>query len=226
MSTVFVNGHALVIGISNYQHAQSLPQRVFRDAKDISRYLTSSSYCGYPEEQVEVLLNEQADGSNIRHSLEKLSRSTTSGDTAVIFFSGHGGRIEVGSDKGTYIIPFDCHPGHFRDTSISSEELTIYLSRIKASSLVVLLEGCHSSDLGELNAVEPFADITKGAIDIKSGFDRRTYDDLTKGAGQVAMTSSRSDEVSLILRDMENGHFTHYLHEALRWISTKSTPVM
>jgi hypothetical protein len=50
----------------------------------------------------------------------------------------------------------------------------------------------------------------------KSGLEESYYERLAKGMGRVIMASSRSDEESLVLRDMTNNPFTHYLLEAPR----------
>ena len=137
------------------------------------------------------------------------SRNRRSEDTVVVFFSGHGGRVETGPDAGAYLIPCDCNPHDLRNTAIGSEELTTLLSAIKAQRLVVLLDACHSAGVGELKAVAPISDI-------KAGLDEKTYNALAEGVGRVIIASSRSNEVSLILSGMDNSLFTHYLLEALK----------
>jgi len=199
----------LVIGVANYPRVNRLPEAVLQDARDVADLLRSGDYCGYPPANVALLLDGQATADGIRQGLRRLAQATGPGDTAVIFFSGHGGRVEGGPDSGTYLIPFDCDPSRLRDTAIGGEELTGLISDIKAGKLVVLLDACHSAGAGELKALAPLDNI-------KAGLDEKTYDALAASAGRVIMASSRSSEVSLILDGMQNSLFTHYLLEALK----------
>jgi hypothetical protein len=209
MPADFAHGRALVIGVANYPNVSKLPSEVLKDARDVASLLQAGDYCGYPSANVELLLDGQATADGIRQGLRQLAASAGPDDTAVVFFSGHGGWVETGPDAGTYLIPFDCDLGRLRATAIGSAELTRLLADIKAKRLVVLLDACHSAGAGEVKAVAPLADM-------KAGLDEKTYDALAEGAGRVVMASSRSSEVSLILHGMSNSLFTHYLLDALR----------
>lgn len=209
MPKVFSQGRALVVGISNYLHVSKLREAVLRDAQEIAKLLQSEDYCGYPPDHVRLLVDSQATTEGIRKGLRQLAQTAGSDDTVVVFFSGHGGRVETGPDAGAYLIPYDCNPQDLRHTAIESEELTTLLSAIKAQRLVVFLDACHSAGVGELKAVAPISNI-------KAGLDEKTYNALAEGVGRVIMASSRSNEVSLILSGMDNSLFTHYLLEALR----------
>jgi len=213
MSGRFNQGHALVIGIADYPRVSRLPLVVLKDARDVAELLQSENYCGYLPGNIELLLDGQATAEGIRQGLSRLAQSTGPSDTAVVFFSGHGGRVESGPDEGTYLIPFDCDPGRLRDTAIPSEEFTTLLSTVKAERLVVLLDACHSAGAGELKAIVPLSDM-------KAGLDEKVYNAIAQGTGRVIMASSRSDEVSLILHEMQNSLFTHYLLEALKGASS------
>jgi hypothetical protein len=212
MPAQFPHGRALVIGVANYQNVSKLPSEVLKDARDVALVLQHADYCAYPPAHIELLLDGGATADGIRKGLRRLAQSAGPDDTAMVFFSGHGGRVESGPDAGTYLIPFDCNPGHLRDTAIGSEDLTRLLREIKAKRLVVLLDACHSAGAGEVKAIAPLADV-------KAGLDEKIYDALAQGAGRIIMASSRSTEVSLILRGMPNSLFTHYLLEALKGAS-------
>jgi hypothetical protein len=103
MPTRFSHGHALVIGIANYPLVAKLPETVLKDGRDVAALLRSEDFCGYPSDNIELLLDEQATAEGIRQGLRRLAEATGSEDTAVVFFSGHGGRRESGPDAGTYL---------------------------------------------------------------------------------------------------------------------------
>ena len=118
MSSRFIHGHALIIGIAKYPFVRTLPDTVLNDARDIANLLQSDEFCGYPPANIEVLLDDQATADGIRKGLRRLIQTTGPDDTAVFFFSGHGGMKEIGPDAGTFLIPFDCNPGRLRETAI------------------------------------------------------------------------------------------------------------
>lgn len=208
MPLQFTDGRALIIGIANYEHINILPETVLNDARDIAGVFRSADYCGYPLAQTELLLDQQASGERIRAELRKLAADVCPNDTVVIFFSGHGGRIESGARAGSYLIPFDCNPSRLTDTAIGSAELTSLFSAIKSKRLVILMDACHSAGAGDVKALAQIGEL-------KTGFDDKTYEALSRGAGRVIMASSRPDEVSLVLPGMNNSLFTHYLLDAL-----------
>lgn len=205
----FPQGHALVIGVAGYRHCSPLPETVLDDAKDIASVLLSADHCGYPPGNVEILLDQAATADAIRQGLKRLAERTGDNETAIVFFSGHGGRVATGPDAGVYLIPVDGYPAALRNTAIDSEALTACFHAIKASRLVVLLDACHAGGAGELKSIAP-------ASQVKSGLDENTVDQLAQGRGRVIISSSREDEVSRVLAGMSNSLFTHYLLEALR----------
>lgn len=209
MPNQFTHGRALVVGVANYLKVRKLPETVLDDARDVAALLRSPDLCGYPAGNVDTLLDGQATADGIRDGFRRLARAAGPDDTVIVFFSGHGGRIEKGPNAGTYLIPFDCDPKRLKDTAIGADELTELVSAIKAGCLVVLLDACHAGGIGEVKAIDL-------ADDLKAGLDEKAYDALSRGAGRVVMASSRSAEVSLVLAGMSNSLFTHYLLEALR----------
>lgn len=203
-SRQFAHGHALVVGVASYRHAVSLPDVVVNDASDLCSLLSDPTRCGYPEPQIELLLNQQATLANLRGALDALERRVHLDDTVVIFFSGHGARDATGN---AYLLPHDCHLNNLPTTALSGMELTRWLNAIRAGRLLVLLDCCHSGGIG---------DPKSGSDSLQQGWSDDAYTLLAQGRGRALIASSRSDEVSWALRDMHNSLFTHHLLEALR----------
>ena len=172
--------------------------------------MTDESRCGYPSEQVKALTDQQATVDNIRDGLRWLVTSTQPGDTAIFFFSGHGGQIASGPSTGNFLLPFDAAPDNFDETAIEGRELSNLLSAIKSDRLLVIIDACHAGGLGEIKA------IPDQLYDFKSGFDTSYYDQLATGKGRIIIASSQSGERSWITDGMRNSLFTHYVLEALR----------
>ena len=99
------NAHALVIGIANYQSINKLPKEVLKDAQDIRDLLVNPQYCGYPEDNVRLLLDEQATQTAIRQELADLAERSDPESTAFIYISSHGGRVVAGPNQGEYLLP-------------------------------------------------------------------------------------------------------------------------
>ncbi len=209
MASQFTSGRALIIAVAKYAHIGPLPDPVLNDARDLADLLRSPTYCGYRPENVHMLLNQDATSDAIRRALGSLAGSAGPDDTVVLFFSGHGGQVEHGAARGTYLLPVDCDPRDLRKTAIESEELTRLLRQIGSNRLAVLLDACHAGGAGELKQLKPIDSL-------KTGFTDRDLERLGSGIGRVILASSRADEVSRILPGMKNSLFTHHLLAGLR----------
>jgi len=63
----FSQGHALIIGVGQYQHIPyaNVPVAV-QDAQAIDRVIKDAQYCGYPNNQVELLSDTAASETFLR----------------------------------------------------------------------------------------------------------------------------------------------------------------
>jgi len=197
------NAHALVIGIANYQHINKLPPTVLKDAQDIHDLLVAPHHCGYPLDNVQLLLDGQATQAAISQALADLSARSDGDATVFLYISSHGGRVESGAYAGEYLLPVDVVPNRVNETAISGDEFTTALRGIPARKVVVVFDCCHSGGIGQpKDATAPV---------IKAGFSDSYYDALKEGRGRVILASSRSTESSWVLPGAENSLFTQYL---------------
>ncbi|MFG3307900.1 caspase family protein [Streptomyces wuyuanensis] len=199
---------ALVIGIANYENISSLPEAVLNDARDTASVLRAAEYCGFPPDQVQVLLDDQATLHGIRSGLADLASTSTAEDTVVIFFSGHGGRFPTGVGDTSALLPVDFQTNNLPGTALPEVELTAALAAIKAQRLLVLIDACHAGGVAALK--------THTEEDsIHAGFSEKSLQQLAQGTGRVVIASSRAQEYSLVLNGARNSVFTQYLLEAL-----------
>lgn len=206
----FKNSYALIVGIANYLKVRKLPETVLQDARDVDALLRSPEHCGYLDDHVRLLLDQQATASGLRAGLRWLAEVAEPNDTVLFFFSGHGGRILNGPYAGNYLIPYECDPLDLAGTALSGYEITNLLRKIRAQRLLVLFDCCYAGGTGDTKGIG----LTRETF--KSGLDEPYYERLAHGTGRVIMASSRSDEESLVLPGMSNSLFTHCLLEALR----------
>lgn len=209
MSNRFRQGYALTVGIGEYEHLNHLATPP-ADAYDIAELLIAQ--CGYSQNQVRMLIDEYATKTALNNELDWLARCTTSSDTVIIFFSGHGVQRIGGFEPGEYLCPVEADWNHLRSTAISDLELTSALERIRAGRIAVLLDACHSGGVGQPKGAE---------LQIEAGLSKRAYDRLAEGEGRVIVSSCRDDQKSLEISNMRNGLFSHYLLEGLRGKAAK-----
>lgn len=203
----FPNGHALLIAVAAYSKVSPLPAAVINDAREIASVLVSTSNCGYNSANVNTLLDSEATLDSIRRELQSLASRAKPDDTVVIFFSGHGVRLDTSSDGESALVPIDCDPSNISATTLSEREFSTALTQIKAQRLVVFIDACHSGGAGTFKATGPIPDL---------GFNEKSLGRLAQGTGRVLIASSRASETSLILDGASNSLFTEHLLGALR----------
>lgn len=198
--------HALIVGVANYSGINSLPEAVLNDAKDIASILKSPDYCAYDPANVRVLLDKDATLAGIRAALDEIAQASTSDDTVVVYFSGHGADLSKYGGDNAGLLPVDCDIAKLTDTALGAAEFSTKLKAITAARLVVILDACHSGGAGAVKALQR----------VQFGVDVKTLADLAVGRGRVFMASSRRDQVSVIAHGARNSVFTEHLLDGLR----------
>ncbi|WP_417447386.1 caspase family protein [Kangiella sp.] len=213
----YPQGHALLIGVANYQKVSSLPSAVLNDANDIAATLLSPSYCGYSNNNITVLLDAYATRASVLDGLAELANRVNPDDTVCIFFSGHGGRFvgEQGNEDSV-LATVDTDLDDIKNTSISSDELAHAFSQIKSKQLLVFIDACHAGGA----AIAKTLSDDKGNV-LKSGFSQNTFEKLAAGTGRVLIASCREDEVSNVFENARNSVFTTTLLDGLRGAADK-----
>lgn len=205
------NAHALIIGIADYQHIESLPETVKNDAQDIYNLLTDPQHCGYLPSNVDLLISAKATREAMRQALVDLTARTNQDSTVFIYISSHAGRIRLGNYKGEYLFPTDVITEMDRSiakTAISSNEFSAALTAIPARKMVVIFDCCHAGGLGQIKGFN--------RVTFEKGLPDYYYQALQVGRGRVIMASSRDTEHSHIFSGDRNSLFTKYLLAGLR----------
>lgn len=215
--TGYPQGHALLIGVANYQKISGLPAAILNDVHDIAATLSSPKYCAYPTANVVTLLDEDATRAAVLKGLDELATRASSEDTACVFFSGHGGIVGGPGNEDSVLITVDSDLADIENTSISSKELAAALGKIRAKRLLVFIDACHAGGA----AISKSLNDSKGH-ELKSGYSQDSLAKLALGNGRALMASCRADEVSVVFIGARNSVFTTVLLEGLRGAADKS----
>lgn len=215
-TTVYAEGHALLIGVANYQQISGLPLAILNDVNDVAATLSSPKYCAYLPANVVTLLDENATREAVLKGLDELAARVGPNDTACVYFSGHGAIVGSPGNDDSVLLTVDTNLADIEYTSISSNELAASLAKIKASRLLVFIDACHAGG----------AAISKSLTDgkghaFKSGYTPRTFSKLAAGSGRALMASCRADEESAVFISARNSVFTTVLLDGLRGAADK-----
>jgi hypothetical protein len=215
--TGYPQGHALLIGVANYQKVSRLPAAILNDVNDVAATLSSLDHCGYPPGNVVTLLDANATRAAVLKEFVELATRAGPDDTACVFFSGHGGVVGSPGNEDTVLVTVDSDLADIKNTSISSNELADALAQIKAKRLLVFIDACHAGGA----AISKTLTDDKGH-ELKSGYSPNAFAKLAVGTGRALMASCRADELSAVLIGARNSVFTTALLAGLRGAADKN----
>lgn len=201
---------AVVIGVSKYKNLGPNDQLEFahRDAADFADFLRSPNGGGFPASQLTLLTNEAATLSAVRSTLgTTLPRSVQPDDMVIVFFAGHG--VVEGETEG-YLLAHDSDPQNLYATALQVSELNRIISeRLKARTVILITDACHSGSLGWS---------ARGSRE-STQLVNRYLDEVGKsGKGVFRLLASRADQFSYEDKRFGGGHgcFTWFMLEGLR----------
>lgn len=183
---------AVIVGVAKYEHMPAL-KYADDDAYRIYAHLKSPEGGALKDDQIKLLIDEDATRTNILRSMNEIFLRADENDVVMLYFSGHG-------LEGTFI-PID-YDG-FTNT-IKHEEVKEIFAKSKAKHKVCYADACHSGSL----------------LAAKGGFSSNLlyfYEELDHTSGGTAfMMSSKAKEYSLEDGGLRQGIFSHYLIKGLR----------
>jgi hypothetical protein len=183
---------AVIIGVAAYNHMPVL-RYTDDDAYRIYAFLKSPEGGALDDNQIRILIDEDATKKNILDALENTFGKAGSNDLVFLYFSGHG-------LKGSFL-PYD-YDGF--NNKLLHEEINERLSRSRAKYKLCIADACHS---GSLLAMRDDATPTLNAY----------YENLARAQpGAALIMSSKSDETSLESSGLRQGVFSHFLIRGLK----------
>ncbi len=205
--------HILAVGINTYMNSAYNLNYAQPDAKAFVDKLTSSSNERIFKsiEKVEIY-NEQATKENIIKGFKSIIDKAKPEDVFVFFYAGHGSLDEEHKDKDGdspfYFVPTDItklygDPEQLQKRGLSGSELRTYLTQIKSTKQIVLMDACHSG--GALKGMNVRAVAS----------DEKAIVQLARSSGVVWIASSGSKQFATEFDVLKHGVFTYALLEAL-----------
>lgn len=221
------DAHALVIGVSAYQHLTPLSPKP--DAQDMAEALADPALCAYPAANVRILLEEEATHERILEELTALGQRAGKDSTVFFYFSGHGGQLRTERGDDCFLMAVDSKAtsvAELIDSAISGDELSEKLRAIAASKLTVVLDCCSASGVADVRdatastagalAAPTAAPETKTAAALLPPLSAEVVGLLARGSGRAVLAASRADGYAYAMTESRNGLFTGHLLAGLR----------
>lgn len=183
---------AVIIGVSYYDHMPVL-RYPDDDAYRIFAFLKSPEGGAIPDEQIRILVDEDATHYDITQTMREIFGQAGKDDLVFLYFSGHG-------LPGSFL-PID-YDG--QNNQLYHNEINAILAQSKAKYKLCIADACHSGSLLAMKGRDP---------QILTQF----YENLARSqAGTALIMSSKSDETSLESSGLRQGVFSHFLIRGLK----------
>lgn len=179
------NNRALLIGVG-----ADLPNTV-TDAQGLASVLTDPSRCRYDKPNVTVLTERTATRARVLAALDALATTAVAESTVIVYYSGHGYRVESPTGESYYLMPHGYDLSRLYQTGISGREFADKLAAIPAARLLLVLDCCHAGGLTEGQTKAVGLTLTKAPLPPEA----ETL--FGKGRGRILIASSKADEYSL-----------------------------
>lgn len=183
---------AVIIGVSAYDHMPVL-RYPDDDAYRIYAFLKSPEGGAIPDEQIRILVDEDATRQQITTTMRALFSKAGKEDLVVLYFSGHG-------LPGSFL-PID-YDG--MNNQLFHDEINGILGQSNAKYKLCIADACHSGSLLAMKGRDP-------------QLLKQYYANLARAqSGTALIMSSKSDETSLESSGLRQGVFSHFLIRGLK----------
>lgn len=211
---------AVVVGVADYKHAPKLNYTT-RDAQRVYAFFRSVEGGAIPNQQIKLLLDEDATAFNIMNTAADLYEQADTNDLIIFYFAGHG-------VNGAFL-PFDYDESNTR--VLHHGLVNSLLKDSPAKYKLCIVDACHSGSF-DLNSVLSYreylerqenGEVLEGSISMtrstKNVRDRiknyyKSFDGIKGGLGIIM--SSASEEISLEANKLEQGVFSYYFIQGMK----------
>jgi hypothetical protein len=193
---------AVVVGVASYNHISSL-NYTDDDAYKVYAFFKSPEGGALPDEQISILIDEDATRQNIVNTLIDTYSNATEDDVIIFFFSGHG-------DDGAFISheydgTIEDENGNYKGFLLHKELVDVF-NNCPARFKYIIADACHSGSL-----------VNKGAKSLATDAMDNYYQAFNQSTGGlVIMLSSMGDEVSTETAGLRQGIFSYNLIQGMK----------
>lgn len=184
--------YAVIIGAAQYNYMPPL-RYTDDDAYQVYAFLKSPEGGALPDNQLSILIDEQATRQNIINAMQSTFLRADENDVIMFYFSGHG-------LQGAFL-PID-YDG--QNNRLEHEEIKDILKASRAKHKLVLADACHS---GSLLALKTPLQIALDKYYEAFKFAKR---------GTALLMSSKGEEYSLEDGGLRSGVFSYFLIRGLK----------
>lgn len=194
---------ALIIAIENYlprNENQITPVKYARnDALKVKDMLINSMQV--KEEDITIILNEEAVKSTLEYDLKSLFNSLTENDRLIFYYAGHGFHNGISNCLSTY----DMHQLNIGATSIELDQVLLNpLKNSKCKNALIFIDACAQS-FKDMHARHNISNIHDDSLKVFS--KEHPY--------YAIFMSCQTGESSYSCDVLENGIWTYHLVEAI-----------
>lgn len=192
---------ATVVGVATYNHMPSL-RYTDDDAYHFYAFLKSPEGGALPDEQVKVLVDDNATKENILDAMRHTFLNADENDVVLFYFSGHG-------VEGAFI------PADFDgfENRLYHHEIRQILDGSRAKHKVVMGDACHAGSLYGANLKE---DVLASRTTVQNMLHKYYGAFESSDGGLALLMSSKGQEVSLEDSGLRSGVFSHFLIKGLK----------
>lgn len=201
---------AMIMGISNYKYIKPLTY-ADKDAEMFGNFLKSPAGGGLKEDDIYMLLNEQATLANFyAKGFQWLKvKKLQEGDRLFIYLAGHGDAID---EDQFFYLAYDCNPAGDKNNYLVSGTIRMYDVKVKIQKeaskgveVYLVMDACRSNEL-------------PGGAEGQGFFNSAISE---KKAGEIIMLATGAGQESLEDASIGNGHglFTYYLVDGLNGLA-------
>ncbi|MFO0331167.1 MAG: caspase family protein [Bacteroidota bacterium] len=204
--------HMLVVGINKYSNSSYNLNYAQPDAKAFADKMVQQSERIFKSINKVEIYDEQATKPKIVEAFKSIAAKAQPQDVFVFFYAGHGSLDEENKDKEGdapfYFVPTDVtklygDTQQLQARGISDDELKNYLTKIRSTKQIVLMDACHSGAA------------LKGMKTRAVAGDEKAMVQLARSSGVVMIASAGSKQLAVEFDVLKHGAFTYALLEAL-----------
>ncbi|MEM8525810.1 MAG: caspase family protein [Bacteroidota bacterium] len=190
---------AVVVGVGSYEHMPSL-RFTDDDAYQLYAFLKSPEGGALPDNQIRVLIDENATHRNIRESIRRVLHKADENDVALFYFSGHG--LE------SSFLPVD-YDGVRNE--LLHDEIKELIDQSRAKHKIVIADACHSGGYLAYRSTN----VDRSLEHYYKAFEQ------SKG-GTALLLSSKEKEYSLEDGGLRSGVFSYFIIRGLKGEADKN----